>query len=230
MTDSLWPRELQHTRLPCPSPSPGACSNSYPLSQWCHTTISSSVAPFFFCPHSFPASGSFPMSQFSSGGQSIGASTSESILPMNIQGWFPSRLTGLVSLLSKGLSRVFSNTAIWKNQFSGAQPSVWSNTHYQQSLHDYWKNPIALTIWAFAGKVMSLLFNTLSRFVIAFLPRSKHLLISWLQPPSTVIFSSVQLLSSDFRAWENKICHCFHFFPFYLPWSDGTRSIIMALW
>ena len=85
---------------------------------------------------------------------------------------------------------------------------------------------IALTIWAFAGKVMSLLFNTLSRFVIAFLPRSKHLLISWLQSPSAVIFSSVQSLSSDFRAQENKICHCFQFLLFYLPWSDGTHSTI----
>ena len=104
-------------------------------------------------------------------------------------------------------------------------PTLTINSHYMTT-----GKTLALTIWAFAGKVMSLLFNTLSRFVIAFLPRSKHLLISWLQPPSTVIFSSVQLLSSDFRAWENKICHCFHFFPFYLPWSDGTRSIIMALW
>ena len=100
---------LQHTRFPCPSPSPGVCSNSCPLSQWCHPTISSSVAPFSSCPQSFPASGSFPVSRlFASGGQSIGASAS--VLPRNIQGWFPLGLTGWISLQTKGLSRVFSST------------------------------------------------------------------------------------------------------------------------
>ena len=113
---------LQHTRLPCPSPSPGVCSNSCPLSKWCHPTVSSSVVPFS-CPQSFPVSESFPMSQlFSSGDQNIGASASGSVLPMNIQGWFPLGLTGLISLQSKGLSRVFSSTLIRKHQFFGAQP------------------------------------------------------------------------------------------------------------
>ena len=104
MSDFLWPQGLQHARLPCPSPFPRVCSNSCPLSQWCHPTISSSVAPSY-CPHSFPAWGSFPMSQlFASGGQSIGALASASVLPMNIQGWFPLGLTFLISLQSKGLS------------------------------------------------------------------------------------------------------------------------------
>ena len=106
MSDSLQPHGLQHTRLPCPALSPGVCSTSCPLSQWCHPTISSSVIPFSSCPQSFPASGSYPMSQlFASGGQSIGASASASVLPMDIQGWFPLGLTGLSSLLTKGLSR-----------------------------------------------------------------------------------------------------------------------------
>ena len=109
MYDSLWPHALQHARLPCPSPSPRVCSNSCPLSQWCHPTMSSSVVPFSSCPQYFPASRSFPMSWlFASDGQSAGASASASVLPMNIQGWFPLGLTGLISLLSKGLSGVFS--------------------------------------------------------------------------------------------------------------------------
>ena len=119
---------LQHARLPCPSPNPGACSNSCPLSQWCHLTISSSAIPFSSCLQSFPASGSFPRSQFfTSGGQSIGVSASA--LPINIQDWFPSGWTGWISLQSKGLSRVFSNTTVQKHQFFGAQLSLWSNSH-----------------------------------------------------------------------------------------------------
>ena len=113
MSDSLWPHELQHTRLPCPSLSPRVCLNSCPLSRWCHPTISSAVIPFSSCPQSFPASGSFPMSWlFAFGGQSIGASALASVLPMNIQGWFPLGLASLISLLSKGLSRVFSSTTV----------------------------------------------------------------------------------------------------------------------
>ena len=113
MSNSLPPHGLQHARLPCPSPTPRACSNSCPLSRWCHLTISSSVAPFSSCLQSFPASGSFPVSQFfASGGQSIGVLTSASVLPMNIQDWFPLGLTGLISLQSKGLSKVFSYTTV----------------------------------------------------------------------------------------------------------------------
>ena len=119
VSHSLWPCGLQHTRLPCPS-SPRACSNSCPLSWWCHPTVSSSVIPFSSCLQSFPASESFPVSWlFASGGQSIEASAS--VLPMNIQGWCPLGLTGLISLLSKGLSRVFCNTTVEKYQFFSGQ-------------------------------------------------------------------------------------------------------------
>ena len=121
--------ELQHARPPCPSSSPWAYPNSRPSSRWCHPTISSSVIPFSSCLQSFPASGSFPMSQlFASDGQSIGASPSVSVFPMNIQGWFPLRWTGLIYLLSRGLSSIFSSTTVWKYQFFGAQPSLWSNS------------------------------------------------------------------------------------------------------
>ena len=185
MSDSLRPQGLQHARLPCPSQSPGVCSNSCPLSEWCHLTISSSVTPFSSCPQSFPASGSFSMSQiFPSDGQSIGASASASVLPMNIQGWFPLGLAGLVSLLAKELSRVFSSTTVWKHQF------FWHSAFFAVQLsHPYMTTgkTIALTRWTFVTKVMSLLFNMLSGLVIASLPRSKLLLISWLQLPSSVI-------------------------------------------
>ena len=118
MSDSLQPHGLQHTRLPSPSPSPGTCSNSCPLSHWCHLDMSSSVIPFSSYLQSFPTSGTFLMSWiFALGGQSIGASASASVLPMNIQDWFPLGLTGLISLESKGLSRVISGTTIWKHQF-----------------------------------------------------------------------------------------------------------------
>ena len=125
MSESLWPHGLQHARLPCPSPTPGVYSNSCPLHQWCHPTISSSVVPFSACLQSFPALGSFPMSQFfTSGDQSIGVSASASVLPMNIQHWFPLGWTGWISLQSKGLSRVFSNTTGQKHQFFCAQLSL----------------------------------------------------------------------------------------------------------
>ena len=118
VSDSLWPHGLQHARLPCPSSIPRVYSNSCPLSQWCHPTIPSSVIPFSSCLQSFPASGSFPMSQFfTSGGQSIGVSASTSVLPMNIQDWSPLGWTSWISLQSKGLSRVFSNTTVQKHQF-----------------------------------------------------------------------------------------------------------------
>ena len=129
MFNSLRSHGLQHARLPCPSPTSRACSNSCPSSWWCHPTISSSVVPFSFCLQSFPPSGSFSMSQsFATGGQSIGALASAS-LPMNTQDWFPSWLTGLISLLSKWLSRVYSSSIIPKHQFLGIQPFLWSNSH-----------------------------------------------------------------------------------------------------
>ena len=120
MSDSLWAHELQHARPPCPSPTPRVYPNPCPLSQWCHPTISSPVIPFSSCPQSFQASGSFQMSQlFASGGQSIGVSASASVLPMNIQDWFPLGWTCWISLQSKGLSRVFPNTTVQKHQFFG---------------------------------------------------------------------------------------------------------------
>ena len=130
MSDSLRPHGLQHAKPPYLSPTPGACSNRCPLSPWCHWNISSSVVPFSSHVQSFPASGSFPMSQFFvSGGQNIGASASASVLPMNIQDWFPLGWTGWISLLSKGLSRIFSNTTVQKHQFFSTQPSLRPSSH-----------------------------------------------------------------------------------------------------
>ena len=207
MSHALCPRGLQCARLLCPSLYPRVCSNSCPLSQWCHPTISSFVTCFSSCPQSFPASGSFPMSWlFASSGQSIGASAS--VLPMNILGWFP--LGWLV----------WSPCNPRDSQESSPGPQLESisssalGLHYGPtltSIHDYWENH-SFDIWTFVSQAMSLLFNTLSGFVIAFLPRGKCLLISWVQSLSTVILE------------PRKICHSFHFFPIYLPWSDGTGS------
>ena len=128
VSHSLRPRGPQHAMLPCLSPSPGACSNSHPLNEWCHSNISFSVDPFSSCLPSFPVSGSFPMSwPFTSEGQGIEASAW--VLPMNPQGWIPLGWTGLISLQPRGLSRVFSNTTVQKHQFFGAQPSLWSNSY-----------------------------------------------------------------------------------------------------
>ena len=130
MSDSLWPHELQHASPPCPSPTPGVPSNSCPSSQWCHPAISSSVIPFSSCPQSLPASESFPMSQrFAWGGQSTGVSALASVLPKNTQDWSPLEWTGWISLQSKGLARVFSNTTVQKHQFFGAQLYSQSNSH-----------------------------------------------------------------------------------------------------
>ena len=130
VSDSMRRYEPQHARPPCPSPTAGVYPNPCPLSQWCHPTISSSVIPFSSCPQSFPASGSFQMSQLlASGGRSIGVSASTSVLPLNTQDWSPLGWTGWISLQSKGLSRVFSNTTVQKHQFFGAQFSSQSNSH-----------------------------------------------------------------------------------------------------
>ena len=135
MSDSLWPRGLQHARPPCPSPTPRICSNSCPLSRWCHPTISSSVVPFSSCLQSFPASRYFQMSQFfASGGQSVGFSASASVFPMSIQDWFPSGWTGWISLQSKGLSRVFSNTTVQKHQFFSAQLYIYVYIIYKVNI------------------------------------------------------------------------------------------------
>ena len=175
MSNSLRPHGLQHARLPCPSPTLGVYSNSCPSSQRCHPTISCSVIPFSHLQY-FSASGSFPVNQFfTSSGQSIGVSASASVLPMNIQDSFLLGWAGLI-LQSKGLTRVFSRTTVQKHQFFGAQLSLRSNSH----IHMTTGKTIALTRRTFVGKVMSLLFNMLSRLVIGFLPRTKCLLISWL--------------------------------------------------
>ena len=202
--NSLTPHGLQDTKLPCPSPNPGAWSDSCPSSWWCHPTISCSVIPFSFHLQSFPASGSFPVSQFfASGGQSIGASASASVFPMNIQDWFPLGWTGWITLQSKGLYGVFSNITVQKHQFFGSQLSLWSNSYPYMTTG----KTIALTIWTFVGKVMSLLFNILSRFVIAFLPRSKRLLISCLPSPSAVILETKKIKSVTVSIVSPYLCH-----------------------
>ena len=186
------------------SPTPRIYPNSCPFSRWCHPTISSSVVPFSSCPQSFPASGYFQMSQlFASGGQSIGVSASTSVLPMNTQDWSPLGWTVWISLQSKGLSRVFSNTTAQKHQFFGTQLSLHSNSHPYTTTG----KTIALTRQTFVGKVMSLLFNMLSGLVITFLPRSKHLLISWLQSPSAVILEPPKRKSATVSTVSPSICH-----------------------
>ena len=217
MSNSLRPHGLQHTRPPCPSPTPGACSNSCRSSQWCHPAISSSVVPFSSHLQSFPASGSFPVSQFfASSGQRIAVSASASVLPMNIQDWFPLGLTGLISLLSRGLARIFRTTQ-FKSINSLALSFLYSPiiTSIQTT-----GTTIALTRQTFVGKLMSLLLNMLSRFVIAFLPRSKHLLISRLQSPSAVILEPKKI----------KVCHCFHCFPMYLHEVMGLDAMTFIFW
>ena len=168
MSDSLRPHGLQHTRLPCPSSTPGVYSNSCPSSQWCHPTIILCV-PFSSCLQSFLASGSFPTSQFfASGGQSIGVSASASVLPMNIQDWFPLWWTGWISLQSKELSSSLNHSSktsvLWHLAFFIVQLSHWYMTTGKT---------MAFTRQSFVGKVISLLFNMLSSLVITFLPRNK---------------------------------------------------------
>ena len=163
MSDFLQPHWPQHARPPCPSPTPRVYQTHVHWVGEYHPTISFSVIPLSSCLQSFPASGSFLIGQlFASGDQSIGASVSTSVLPMNVH-WFPLGLTALISLESKGLSRVFSNTTVQKHQFFNTQPSLWFNSH------------IHTRLWTFVGKVKSLLFNMLSSLIITFLPRSKRL-------------------------------------------------------
>ena len=191
MYDSLWPHGLQHARLPCPLLSPRICSISCSLSGWCHPAISSSVIPFSSRLQYFPASGSIPMSQlFASGGQSTGVSSSALVLPMNIQDWFPLGWTGWISLQSKGLLRVFSNTTVQKHQFFGAQLSWGSKSHIHTWLLEI-PLTIALTRQTFVGKVMSLLFNMLSRLVIGWF---SHQFLWKSQPGSSVQFGECKCM------------------------------------
>ena len=204
MSNSLQSHEPQHTRPPCSSPTPRVHSNPCPLSWWCHPTISSSVFPFSSCPQSFPASRSLQMSQlFVSCGQNIGVSASTSVLPMNTQDWSPLGWTGWISLQSKGFSRVFSNITVQKHH-------LWHSVFFIfQFSHPYMTTgkTIALTRWTFVDNVMFLLFNMLSRFVIAFLPRSKCLLISWLQSPSAVILEPRKIKSATVFTVSPSIYH-----------------------
>ena len=204
MSNSLWTHEVQHARPPCPSPTPGVYSNSCPLSRWCdaiqpsHPVSSPSPPALNHSQHQ-----SFPMSQLlASGGQSIGVWASTSVLPMNTQDWSPLGWTGWICLLPKGLSRVFSNTII--------QASIlWCSAFFIVQLsHPYMTTgkTIALTRWSFLEKVMSLLFNMLSRLVITSLPRSKHLLISWLQSPSAVILEPQKIKSATVSTVSPSIC------------------------
>ena len=208
MSDSLQPHGLQHTRLPCPSPTPRIYSNSCPLSWWCHPTISLAFIPFSSCLKSLLTSGSFPVSQFfTSGGQSIGSS-SFSISPSN-------EYSGLISFRMDRLDLLeVQGTLKSLLQHHSSKESILQHSSFfiVQLSHPYMTTgkTISLTGQTFVSKVMSLLFNMLSKLVIAFLPRNKHLLITWLQSPSAVIFGAPQ----------NKVCHCF---PIYLLWSDGTR-------
>ena len=209
MSDSLWPHELQHARPPCPSPTPRVHPNPYASSQWCHPTILSSIIPFSSCPQSFPASGSFQMSQlFASGGRSIWVSASTSVLPMNTHDWSLG-WTGWDLLAVQGTLK-----SLLQHHSSKASILQCSAFFIVQLSHPYTTTgkTIALTRWTFVDKVISLFINMLSRLVITFLPRSKCLLISWLQLPSAVILEPK----------KNKASHCFHCFPIYLPWSDGT--------
>ena len=185
---------------------PQSLPSSHPQNWWCHPTISSCVAAFSSCPQSFPAPASLPMSQlFTAGGQSIGVSASASVLPMNTQGWFPLGWTGWISLQSKRLSRVFSSTTVWKHQFVN-----WCSAFFTVQLsYPYMttgKN-IALTTRTFVGKVMSLLFNMLSRFFRDFFPRSKCLFISWLQLPFTVTLELKKIKPAAASTFSPPICH-----------------------
>ena len=196
MSDSLQPHGLQHTRLPCPSPTPGACSNSCPLSGWCHPIISSH-------PLSSPSPPTLNLSQHQGLFQWASSSASASVLPMNIQDWFPLRLTGWISLQSKRLSRVFSNTTVQKHQFL-VLSFLYSPT--LTSIHDYWKNHSS--DWTvFCRQSNSLLFNMLSRLLIAFLARSKHLSISWLQSPFAVIWEPKKIKSVTVSIVSPSTCH-----------------------
>ena len=182
MSDSLRRHEPQHARPPCPSPIPRVYPNSCPLSWWCHPTISSSVIPLSSCSQSFPASGPFQMSQlFASGGQSIGVSASTSVLPMNTQDWSPLGWTDWISLQSRGLTRVFSNTTVQRHQFFFRKRILLHSAFFVVQLsHPYMTTgkTTALTWQTFVDEVLSLLFNMLSRLVITFLPRSKFSSVS----------------------------------------------------
>ena len=207
--DSLWPHGLLHPRPPHPSPIPEVYSNSCPLSRWCHPTISSSVIPFSSRLQSFSESGAFQMSQFF-----VSGGVSASVLPMNIQDWFPLGLTGLISLQCKGLSRVFSNTTVQKNPFFSTYYSLRSNSHIHYMTIG---KTIALTRWTFVGKVMSLLLNMLSRLVITFLPSGKHLLYYDIAKSLQMVTAAMKL--KDTYSLEGKL------WPIYITYSKAETLL-----
>ena len=212
-------------RPPCPSPPTEVCPSSCPLHQWCHPAMSSCDALFSSCPQSFPASGTFSMSWLlTSDDQNTGASTS--VLPMNVQDWFPLRLTGLIFLLSKGLSGAFSSTTVWRHQFFGALPSLWSSSHS----HMITGKTTALTIQTFVGKEMSLLFNTLSRFVITFLIRSYHLLKIFLMMLSSLAcVQSFTDTQGHFQTFPVMCCRLKSSFFFTASWVWSNFQISVYL-
>ena len=222
MSDSLRPHGLQHARPPCPSPSPRPCSNSHPLSQWCHFN------PLIPSPLAFNLAQQdgkrpisiFPMYQsFASGGQSTGVSASASVLPMNIQDWFPLGWTGLISLQSKMTLKSLKSSPT--PEFNGINSLV-LNFLYSPTLtsvHDYWKNH-SFDYRDFVSKVMSLLFNMLSRLVVTFLARSRHLLISCLQSPSAVILEPKKIKSVTVPTVSPSICHD----------VMGLNAMILVFW
>ena len=199
---------LQHATPPCPSPSPKVCPSSCPLHWWCRPAISSSDTLFSFCPQSFPASGTFPVSQlFASDDQNTGVSTWASVLPTSVQGWSPLRLTCLI-LQPKGLSGVFSSTIVRRHQFFGALTSLWSSSH-----NCTWPlgRPKPWLYRPFWQSNVSAFQHTL--WVCHSFPAKKQAFSD---------FMAVVTIFSDFRAQEEKICHSLHFRPLYLPWSDGA--------
>ena len=201
VSNSLWPYESQHARPPCPSPTPGVHPNPRPLSQWCHPTISSSVVPFSSCPQSFPASWSFQMSQlFAWGGQSIGVSASASVLPMNTQNWSPLGWSGWISLQSKGLSRVFSNTTVQKHQFFGAQL-------------------VSQVLWLVCRSVILLL--------LASFPSLSHLVFphQCFQGSPTTQTSCIQILSHSLLLREPKLRNACPLIATCLPGWDFQPSV-----
>ena len=204
MSNSLQPHGPQHTRPPCPSPTPRACSNTFPSRWWCHQTMSFSVIPFSSHIQSLPASGSFPMSHFFSlGGQSIGVSASASVPPIEHPGLISLRMDWLDLLAVQGTLK-----SLFQHHSSKASIIRCSAFFIAQLLHPYMTigKTIALTRWTFVGKVMSLLFNMLSMLVIAFLPRSKCLLISWLQSPSAMILEPKKIKSATVSIVSPSIC------------------------
>ena len=208
MSNSLRPHELQHAKPPCPSLTPRVHSNSCPLSQWCHPTISSSVVPFSSCPQSLTASQSFPMSQlFAWGGQSTGVSASASFPPKKSQGWSPSEWTGWISLQSRD-SQESSPTPQFKSINSSALSFLHSPT--LTSIHDYWKNHRLTTGLCWQSSV--------SAFQYAI--QVGHSFSS--KDQASLNFMASVTICSHFWAPQNKVCHCFHCFLMYLPCSDGT--------